>query len=251
MIPLGNWQDRIDELESENFDLTEKNTRLEEEIGYYKTAAEIWEQASDSWRKRAGDGEYMSKLHYRNSQGAERRLAELEERLAVERQRAEDTSLIARITEKERDEAIARAEEAESLIDRFARDTNEANDRAESAEARVKELETHYWSAIHSARAEYDFMESRLREEWALRKAAEAERDEYKTGSAAWESSFLLLEHMHDEVQQRANSWFEAAKDMTRARNAWVDVANTHLDGRIEAQKDLKELKSALRVLGQ
>lgn len=32
MIPLGNWADRIDELESENHDLREENSRLFGEV---------------------------------------------------------------------------------------------------------------------------------------------------------------------------------------------------------------------------
>lgn len=35
MIPLGNWADRIDELESENFDLVEELGRAEDEISDY------------------------------------------------------------------------------------------------------------------------------------------------------------------------------------------------------------------------
>ena len=32
MIPLGNWQERIDELESENFDLLEEYRRHDDEV---------------------------------------------------------------------------------------------------------------------------------------------------------------------------------------------------------------------------
>lgn len=142
MIPVGNWADRIEELESDNFDLVEENSRLDDEVG----------------------------------------------NLLYEVDRLEDQVL----------QLEAENRDWEGVVECIL-------DRAESAELEA----------------------------------------------AQWESTYLFSEIMRNEVQKRANSWFEIAKNMSRARNMWVDIAEEQMDRADVGEVLLDEFKAALRTLSR
>lgn len=148
MIPLGNWQERIDELESENFDLLEENRRLDDEVT--DLLYEI-DMLKDKLSEAQGERDKLKKL--------------------------------------------------------LAREVN----RAETAEVL---------------------------------------NEDYRAANDAWRESFEITIEAYDEVQARANSWFEVAKDLVRARDFWVGIAQEQFDKAAKAENTVDELKAALRVLG-
>jgi chromosome segregation ATPase len=141
VIPMGNWADRIDELESENHDLMEENSRQFDEITDY--------------------------------------LYEI-------------------------DRLKAKLEERDNEIDQLKTDLEYYHDAS-------REDSEQFWLLM-------------------------GERDQFEENYA--------------EVQARANSWFEVAKTMTRARDFWVDIADKYAEQLDAALNDYDELKTALRVLG-
>lgn len=150
---MGNWQDRIDELESENFDLLEENRRLDDEI---------------------------SDLLYE--------IDLLKDKLAS--------------AQEERDKL-------DKQLNQVAHESYLDWSRAEAAERRVKELE---------------------------KLLAEVLTEDYRAA--------------YDEVQARANSWFEAAKNLVRSRDFWIEIADQEMQRADKAENTVDELKAALRVLG-
>lgn len=173
---MGNWQDRIDELESENFDLMQENSRLDDEI---------------------------SDLLY-------------------------EVDLL-------RDKLASAQEERDKLdkqLNQVAHESYLDWSRANAAERRVKELE------------------KLLAEETNRAETAEVLVEDYRNANDAWSESFEITMEAYDEVQSRANSWFEVAKDLVRTRDFWVEIAQEQFDKAAKAEKAVQELKSALRVLG-
>lgn len=79
---------------------------------------------------------------------------------------------------------------------------------------------------------------------------ARRETDLARIDAAAWESTFDFAEIINGETQQRANSWFEVAKTMVRARDFWLDIADKYSEQLDAALNDYDELQTALRVLG-
>src|SRR5690606_30485780 len=149
---MGNWADRIDELEAENFDLLEENRRLDDEV---------------------------TDLLY-ELDTAKDKLSEAQE----ERDRlATPLSQVAH----------------ESYLDWS---------RAEAAERRGKELEK--LLAREANRAE----------------TAEVLTEDYRAANNAWRESFEITIEAYDEVQARANSWFEVAKNLVRSRDFWIEIAD-------------------------
>ena len=176
MIPLGNWQDRIDELESENFDLTQENSRLDDEI---------------------------SDLLY-------------------------EVDLL-------RDKLASAQEERDKLdkqLTQVAHDGYLDWSRAEAAERRVKELEKLLAREVNRA------------------ETAEVLVEDYRNANDAWSESFETAMEAYDEVQARANSWFETAKSLARFRNFWIELADQEMERADKAENTVDELKAALRVLG-
>lgn len=173
---MGNWADRIDELESENFDLLEENRRLDDEVTDLLYEVDL-----------------------------------LKDKLAS--------------AQEERDNL-------EKQLDQVAHEHYLDWARAEAAERRVKELEDLLAQAV--GRAE----------------TAEVLTEDCRAANDAWRESFEITVEAYDEVQSRADTWFEVAKDLVRARDFWVEIAQEHFDKAAQAEKAVQELKSALRVLG-
>lgn len=197
MIPLGNWADRIDELESENFDLVEELGRAEDEISDY--LFEI-----DTLRDR---------------------VAALED---------ENSSL-----RKQRDDVL---------------------EDAYHDWARANDLETYSVSIEEAQKLQKRNMELELDVEALLmlveywqEKAAEADENVqyWEESSREGSEDFYTLMGDLDAVQERANSWFEVAKKLVRSRNVWMRAANRDLELRYQVEKELSELKKALRTLSQ
>lgn len=173
---MGNWADRIDELESENFDLLEENRRLDDEVTDLLYEVDL-----------------------------------LKDKLAA--------------TQEERDNL-------EKQLDQVAHEHYLDWARAEAAERRVKELESLLAKAAN-------------REE-----TAEILAEDCRASNDSWRESLEIAIEAYDEVQSRANTWFEVAKDLVRTRDFWVEIAQEHYDKAAQAEKAVQELKSALRVLG-
>lgn len=150
---MGNWQDRIDELESENFDLLEENRRLDDEV---------------------------TDLLYE--------IDTLKDKLS---------------------EAQEERDRLDKQLNQVAHESYLDWSRAEAAERRVKELE---------------------------KLLAEVLTEDYRAA--------------YDEVQARANSWFEAAKNLVRSRDFWIEIADQEMQRADKAENTVDELKAALRVLG-
>lgn len=159
---LGNWQERIDELESENFDLLEENRRLDDEV---------------------------TDLLYE--------IDTLKDKLS---------------------EAQEERDRLDKQLNQVAHESYLDWSRAEAAERRVQELEK--LLAEETSRAETD----------------EALTEDYRAA--------------YDEVQARANSWFEAAKNLVRSRDFWIEIADQEMQRADKAENTVDELKAALRVLG-
>lgn len=173
---MGNWADRIDELESENFDLLEENRRLDDEVTDLLYEVDL-----------------------------------LKDKLAS--------------AQEERDNL-------EKQLDQVAHEHYLDWARAEAAERRVKELEDLLAKAVNRA------------------ETAEVLAEDYRASNDSWRESFEITIEAYDEVQSRANTWFEVAKDLVRTRDFWVEIAQEHYDKAAQAEKAVQELKSALRVLG-
>ena len=174
---MGNWQDRIDELESENFDLLEENRRLDDEvtdllyeIDTLKDKLSEAQEERDRLDKQLNQVAHESYLDWSRAEAAERRVKELERLLAEETKRADN------------------------------------NAWREFIEATIK--------AYH------------------------------------WRESFEITNKAYDEVQARANSWFEVAKNLVRSRDFWIEIADQEMQRADKAENTVDELKSALRVLG-
>lgn len=150
---MGNWADRIDELESENFDLLEENRRLDDEVTDLLYEVDL-----------------------------------LKDKLAS--------------AQEERDKL-------DKQLNQVAHESYLDWSRAEAAERRVKELE---------------------------KLLAEVLTEDYRAA--------------YDEVQARANSWFEAAKNLVRSRDFWIEIADQEMQRADKAENTVDELKAALRVLG-
>lgn len=150
---MGNWQERIDELESENFDLLEENRRLDDEV---------------------------TDLLYE--------IDTLKDKLS---------------------EAQEERDRLDEQLNQVAHESYLDWSRAEAAERRVKELE---------------------------KLLAEVLTEDYRAA--------------YDEVQARANSWFEAAKNLVRSRDFWIEIADQEMQRADKAENTVDELKAALRVLG-
>lgn len=176
MIPLGNWQERIDELESDNFDLLEENRRLDDEV---------------------------TDLLYE--------IDTLKDKLS---------------------EAQEERDKLDEHLNQVAHESYLDWSRAEAAERRVRELEKLLAREVNRA------------------ETAEVLTEDYRAANDAWRESFEITIEAYDEVQSRANSWFEVAKDLVRTRDFWVEIAQEQFDKAAEAEKAVQELKSALRVLG-
>lgn len=229
MIPLGNWQDRIDELESENHDLTQKNSELEEEIAV--NLAEI-----DLLRDRVSEldarrGKLLAEL--RDEQALTHRLnAEIrgwEGVAECARERAEKA-------ETDRDDWKARAWKAETHIKWWADDASKWKAIGAKATARAENAE----EALQAERA------------MARHNMEQADRD-FAHLDARTADNYGKLQ----EVQKRANSWFEVAKTQVRARDFWIGQADMWADQAdklaervIKSEEVFEEMKAALRVLG-
>ena len=174
---MGNWADRIDELESENFDLLEENRRLDDEVTDLLYEVDL-----------------------------------LKDKLAA--------------TQEERDNL-------ENQLDQVAHEHYLDWSRAEAAERRVQELE-------------------RLLAEETKRADNNAWREFIETTIEAyyWRESLEITNKAYDEVQARANSWFEVAKNLVRSRDFWIEIADQEMKRADKAENTVDELKSALRVLG-
>jgi chromosome segregation ATPase len=79
---------------------------------------------------------------------------------------------------------------------------------------------------------------------------ARRETELARLDAAAWESTYEYSEILRGEVQARANSWFEIAKQQVRAREFWLDIADKYSEQLDAALNDYDELQTALRVLG-
>ena len=173
---MGNWQDRIDELESENFDLLEENRRLDDEV---------------------------TDLLYE--------IDTLKDKLS---------------------EAQEERDRLDKQLNQVAHESYLDWSRAEAAERRVKELE------------------KLLAEETNRAETAEVLTEDYRAANNAWRESFEITIESYDEVQARANSWFEVAKNLVRSRDFWIEIADQEMQRADKAENTVDELKAALRVLG-
>jgi len=213
---MGNWQERIDELESENFDLLEENRRLDDEVTdlLYEIDTlkdKLSEAQEERYRldKQLNQVAHESYLDWSRAEQAEDRINTLKRELCARADNLMD-QLDATVTERDH----LRAKKTELELD---------------VEALLALVE--YWQE----------------------KAAEAAE-----GVQYWEESsredsedFYTLMGDLDAVQERANSWFEVAKKLVRSRNVWMRAANRDLELRYQVEKELSELKKALRTLSQ
>ena len=213
---MGNWQERIDELESENFDLLEENRRLDDEvtdllyeIDTLKDKLSEAQEERDKLDKQLNQVAHESYLDWSRAEQAEDRINTLKRELCARADNLMD-QLDATVTERDH----LRAKKTELELD---------------VEALLALVE--YWQE----------------------KAAEAAE-----GVQYWEESsredsedFYALMGDLDAVQERANSWFEVAKKLVRSRNVWMRAANRDLELRYQVEKELSELKKALRTLSQ
>ena|SRR5690554_5067695 len=212
---MGNWADRIDELESENFDLLEENRRLDDEVtdllyevDLLKDKLASVQEERDNLEKQLDQVAHEHYLDWSRAEQAEDRINTIKSALCARADNLMD-QLDATVTERDH----LRAKKTELELD---------------VEALLALVE--YWQE----------------------KAAEAAE-----GVQYWEESsredsedFYTLMGDLDAVQERANSWFEVAKDLVRARDFWVEIAQEQFDKAAEAERAVQELKSALRVLG-
>src|SRR5690554_4123147 len=236
---MGNWADRIDELESENFDLLEENRRLDDEVtdllyevDLLKDKLASVQEERDNLEKQLDQVAHEHYLDWARAEAAERRVKELESLLAKAVGRAETAEVLA---EDYRASNDSWRESFEITIEAYDEVQSRANIWFEVAKDLVRTRD--FWVEI--AQEHYD-------------KAAEADENVQYWEESSWEDSedFYTLMGDLDAVQERANSWFEVAKDLVRARDFWVEIAQEQFDKAAEAERAVQELKSALRVLG-
>lgn len=168
---MGNWADRIDELESENFDLLEENRRLDDEVtdllyevDLLKDKLASAQEERDNLEKQLDQVAYEHYRDWARAEAAERRVQELEKLLAEETKRADnnawrefiETTIEAyywreslEITNKAYDEVKARAnswfEVAKNLVrsrDFWIEIADQEMQRADKAENTVDELKS-------------------------------------------------------------------------------------------------------------
>lgn len=141
---------------------------------------------------------------------------------------------------------LKRAERAEADVNEWKSWEAQARGRAEKAEAELDEL------AKEKEQVELQRDDLRSELEYLYEVTEDETEDDYLTAGrveeleSAWFEEFVR----GNIIQARANSWFEIAKTMTRARNWWVEIADTESDRADKAEVALEEYKTALRVLG-
>lgn len=192
MIPLGNWQDRIDELESENHDRAYTISGLEEEV------AELLFQLDEM-------KDIVSKT--------------VDARVKAQAERDNILQDYANAIE-ELGYEYRRAEKAEATLHNTERYLEDEKKRVSAAMARADKAEI----VLARVRVAAHFPQS---------------------------ASGSEIVNAVKNTQNRANSWFDAAKELVRARDFWIRLFEKQFDKRLAAENEQKELKAALRALGQ
>lgn len=220
---IGNWQERIDELESENYDLSQENERLDDDLS---------------------EAFYKIDLLEDRVAGLEESNRDLEDSLAQDREEADGLSALAYGLETE-------CQELSTLyLDTQAR----ANSWFEVAKLLVRQR--NYWitqvdKADERARADRDYRGERENYEELERayEDLESERDELKSRAGYWqiraenaEENIRIAANTVDGLRERADT---ADADVKRFRALYFDADDERSELRrklegVEAYSDLQ-----------
>ncbi|WP_190822037.1 coiled-coil domain-containing protein [Saccharopolyspora pogona] len=274
---LNVWRERAESARAVKGELEAKLREAMSRIEYEKKRAEKAEAANRDW-------EGVAECARERTEKAETQIEvwkdcalEVEKDLEQCQLRAEQAEYLTGIFEDERDKAKARVRDLERLL---ATEVNRAEKAENDRSQMLAELHTisdivgGNWFSIGSV--EFDVSAvvedrdtyKRLLEEAQTELAelydridergwAQGTIDYYRERAEKAEADLRVTENEREravafakDLKARSNSRFEIAKQMTRARNLWKSIADKHLDQVIEAEKELSELKAALRVLG-
>lgn len=225
-FPMGNWQDRVDELEEENRDLMEHNSRIEDEVADLLFQLDEMRDVVAKTVEARKEAERLTD-HYREMWADElSRRIDVESdarRLAVSAQAGAE-----QLQEKVSSLELERNHDVMDLRVRLVA----ANERADKAEARADVLKGQLLSAEADLAATLDRTD---KAETLARRAAL----DYLTVDNESAENYKRAQ----EAEARAASHWESAKYFCRAFLSWRKIC-------IDTNRELRELKDALLVLG-